>query len=226
MMCNHHSDCHVDEYCNVLDYFPYQSVCAQYIKNGDVCDDEYMCPVNNFCWYATPDDVKVGRRTCLEKYTMEIDDTFGWKAVNTTDSLSPNLVDFTFNGKYCKTGLAFNSNMYEATCVNVIKVMQGTDELRAPYACDPTDPRILCQLNFSPSSMNDYSKKGKRGYVETPCKCSMTNTTLNEGFCGSVIGTDKYTNHIRSLKNVIDNSKCHTLDKENLQAQRDDCGVG
>lgn len=43
-------------------------------------------------------------------------------------------------------------------------------------------------------------------------------STVNEGFCGSVIGTKAYTNKVRALKNVIDNSKCHTLDRENLQA--------
>ena len=82
-----------------------------------------MCPINNFCWYATPNDVKDSKRTCSEKYTLEIDATFGWKAVNTTDPLNPNLLDYTFNGKYCKTGLAFNSNINEAKCVNVTQVM-------------------------------------------------------------------------------------------------------
>jgi len=53
-----------------------------------------MCPINNYCWYATPTDVKNERRTCLEKYTKEIDETFGWKAVNTTDPLKPNINDF------------------------------------------------------------------------------------------------------------------------------------
>lgn len=99
------------------------SVCAQYIKLGDECDDDYMCPVNNFCWYATPQDVKLKKRTCLEKYTKDIDEVFGWKAVNSTDPLKPNMIDFTFHGKYCKTGLAFNSEINEARCVNVTQVM-------------------------------------------------------------------------------------------------------
>jgi len=83
--------------------------------------------------------------------------------------------------------------------------MQKNKELKAPYKCDPTDPDIPCRLNINPDFLTEYSKRGKLSYLETPCKCSMANTTIpNEGFCGSVIGTKVFTRQIKAVKNVID----------------------
>jgi hypothetical protein len=51
-------------------------------------------------------------------------------------------------------------------------------------------------------------------------------TDQTTGFCNSVIGTDFYEKKVRALKKILDNSNCHTLDRDNLQAQRDKCGIG
>ena len=46
------------------------------------------------------------------------------------------------------------------------------------------------------------------------------------GYCGTVIGTDIYTENIRLVKEMLSKSQCHTLDRDNLRAQKDDCGYG
>lgn len=48
----------------------------------------------------------------------------------------------------------------------------------------------------------------------------------DEGYCASVIGTEFYKKSTRANKLVLDKSKCHTLDRDNLRAQKDDCGIG
>jgi len=51
-------------------------------------------------------------------------------------------------------------------------------------------------------------------------------TNASEGFCSSVIGTLRYTNSVKAMKFVLEKSKCHTLHRDNLRAQKDDCGIG
>jgi len=46
------------------------------------------------------------------------------------------------------------------------------------------------------------------------------------GFCESVIGTDTYADAMSAKKTLYEKSSCHTLDRENMRAQREECGVG
>ena len=46
------------------------------------------------------------------------------------------------------------------------------------------------------------------------------------GYCSSVIGTEFYRKAVRSKKLVYELSNCHTLDRENFRAQKDECGIG
>lgn len=46
------------------------------------------------------------------------------------------------------------------------------------------------------------------------------------GFCGSIIGHEKYQTAVAELANVLASSKCHTLDRDNMRAQKDGCGIG
>ena len=47
-----------------------------------------------------------------------------------------------------------------------------------------------------------------------------------QGFCESVIGTEIYAKAVRAKKLLYTSSKCHTLDREDMRAQRDECGIG
>lgn len=64
----------------------------------------------------------------------------------------------------------------------------------------------------------------KRSYVEADCKCAMTN--MVEGFCSSVIGTEFYRKAMLAKKLLLTRSNCHTLDRDNIRAQKDKCGIG
>ena len=46
-----------------------------------------------------------------------------------------------------------------------------------------------------------------------------------EGYCGSSMGTQTYSDGIAMIKPVLEQSKCHTLDRFNWHAQRDPCGI-
>jgi len=48
----------------------------------------------------------------------------------------------------------------------------------------------------------------------------------DNGFCGSVLGTKIYGQFTQSMVPVLKHSKCHTLDRDDMRAQRDVCGVG
>lgn len=51
-------------------------------------------------------------------------------------------------------------------------------------------------------------------------------TDVTTGYCGSVIGTEVFRKAVRAKKLVLERSNCHTLDRDDLLAQKDDCGIG
>lgn len=59
-----------------------------------------------------------------------------------------------------------------------------------------------------------------------PCKCSLGQPNEPKGFCGSIIGTDEYKKALGALSKVLTASKCHTLDRDDFRAQKDQCGIG
>lgn len=46
------------------------------------------------------------------------------------------------------------------------------------------------------------------------------------GFCQSVLGSETYADAVAELSNVLGSSKCHTLDRNDMRAQKDACGIG
>lgn len=48
----------------------------------------------------------------------------------------------------------------------------------------------------------------------------------DNGFCGSVLGASEYEAHLAALKPVLLQSRCHTLDRDDMRAHKDICGVG
>ena len=53
------------------------------------------------------------------------------------------------------------------------------------------------------------------GTYEEHCRCAMDG---DSGYCGTVLGTDIYTENIRLVKEMLLKSACHTLDRDNLRA--------
>jgi hypothetical protein len=79
-------------------------------------------------------------------------------------------------------------------------------------------------FNIPDPASQAYTAVGKRGYVESQCKCALTDETT--GYCSSVLGTSYYRDAVRAMRIVLAESKCHTQDRNNLRAQKDDCGIG
>ena len=47
-----------------------------------------------------------------------------------------------------------------------------------------------------------------------------------KGYCGSVLGTDTYQKAVEAKRLIYEESQCHSMDRENMRAQRDICGIG
>ena len=47
----------------------------------------------------------------------------------------------------------------------------------------------------------------------------------DDGYCSKLLGHTIYRNAMSALKRVLENSECHTLDRHNMRAQRDSCGI-
>lgn len=71
--------------------------------------------------------------------------------------------------------------------------------------------------------MYDPAVTTAQSSVTTPCMCALDG---DNGFCGSVLGTETYTKAVASLRPILTGSQCHTLDRNDLRAQKDVCGVG
>jgi len=57
--------------------------------------------------------------------------------------------------------------------------------------------------------------------VQTTCKCALDG---DNGFCGSILGTEEYSKALYDMKNILGKSECHTLDRYNMRTQKDTCG--
>jgi len=76
------------------------SICKPYRENESECNEDYQCPITHYCWYHTKLDRGKGVKKCMEMYSAEVGTKFGWSG-------DEELSDYTQNGKYCKSGLAF-----------------------------------------------------------------------------------------------------------------------
>ena len=99
--CHSHEDCVENTYCNHdLVNWPYKSTCQLYREVGEECDEDFQCGIDHFCWYGSKEDRASEKRTCLELYSQEKGTSFGWFGGN-------KLKDYTQNGRYCLSGLAY-----------------------------------------------------------------------------------------------------------------------
>ena len=89
-----------------------------------------------------------------------------------------------------------------------------------PYDCIATNPDKKCNIEFETGSST------KKGSVEVFCRCSLDPLGSDKGFCESVIGTDIYAKAVSAKKLLYEQSECHTLDREDMRAHRDTCGIG
>lgn len=203
--------------------------------------------IDHFCWYLTGDDVDSDTKKCMKMYSAKSDPPaaqFGWQFVSQNAGFT--LEDYTQNGKYCESGLAYKGQGNTAKCTQTKKVYHdwlkiensrnddyAYSEIFQPYKCEPQNPNMNCKLQFHIEE-EDYSgdlaifnanqeSQTNANHVETNCRCAMSNTI--EGFCESVIGTNFYEEAVKAEKVVLEKSDCHTRDRNSLMAQKDSCNT-
>ena len=86
------------------------------------------------------------------------------------DTKKPTLEDFTVNGKYCSSGLAYPISDDEGRCAK-FKHMEfdGVKLTNSSNPCDPSDQEKKCRLFYDvhpdDSKSDAYRKEGSRLYV-------------------------------------------------------------
>ena len=90
------------------------------------------------------------------------------------------------------------------------------------FPCDPTDNSKMCELKYYTSDPDVREEFATEASFFTTCKCSMDGVT---GYCGQVLGTQVYADGLYNIKNVMESSDCHTLDRHDWRAQKEGCNV-
>jgi len=147
-------------------------------------------------------------------YSADEGTKFGWFSPS---QLNPTEVDFKANGRFCKSGLAYESSLNEATCAETSGIWFQNKKLNEPYKCSPQNPSDKCKIMFDiPASQTNFTSKGSRGFIQTNCSCALTDQL--SGFCSNVLGTDPYFEYTSQINKMLVQSSCHTLDRDNLRA--------
>jgi hypothetical protein len=97
------------------------------------------------------------------------------------------------------------------------------------FTCNPLDPTKKVEIHFDvkPSDQSFVGRDSGRGKVTVDCKCSMRTDDTSLGYPESILGTVLYGRALQAEKMLMTRANCHTLDRYNIKAQRDDsCGVG
>ena len=246
--CNHHENCDAQLFCKKSTEWPYTSECSELRRPYETCNETYECAPSAFCWYATPSDASEDTKSCLPLYSQSLGVAFGWKEVSVGQD-TPTLEDIKHNGQYCSSGLAYKivneeTGVSEAKCSQVEKVSFDGEDILSPYKCDPTNTEKMCHYHFisheiiadeltqrsidttestEQGTSNEEPEFEVDGTYEEHCRCAMDG---DSGYCGTVLGTDIYTQNISLVKEMLLKSACHTLDRDNLRAQKDTCGQG
>ena len=198
--------------------------------------ETYECLPSQYCSYASDSDVKLEKplRKCLPKYSQDVGTEFGWEILPGSDYLNPSFEDYKYNGQYCMSGLAFPKSQTIAKCTKVHQVefdgevlwseKDWDPKVDAPptFECDPTDNSKMCELKYYITDPDVREEFAIEKSFFTTCKCSMDGTT---GYCGQVLGTQVYADGLYNIKNVMESSDCHTLDRHDWRAQKEDCNV-
>ena len=86
-----------------------------------------------------------------------------------------------------------------------------------PYQCDPTDFASKCRMYL----ISEEDQTTSNVFIEQQCSCSLDGET---GFCGSMVGTEMYSDYLQTYRTLLANNKYHTNDRMNLKSYMDKCG--
>lgn len=176
-----------------------------------MCTSDYQCEITHYCWYKSADDRATETKRCMEMYSQPKGTKFGWKQRDPDRRAT--LEDYTLNGKFCLNGLAYRNknNADEAICTTTDVIKFDGVKTNDPYNCTASDPNKRCQIVFEEGNEQE-------DYVEVFCRCSLSDPPSPTGYCESVIGTETYAKAVEAKKLLYRESKCHTLDRENMRA--------
>ena len=165
-------------------------------------------------------------KKCMQKFSKDNGFEFGWKQtedlnVALDQKVETKFKDFERNGLYCKSGLAVKLPDQENTarCVQTTSIHFDGEPVDYPYPCKPTDPSKKCQIMYSLDGFENESTEP----IQSDCVCALFEDNL--GFCESVIGTETYQKAMQAKATVLSQSECHTLDRDDMRAQADSCGI-
>eukprot|EP00347_Sterkiella_histriomuscorum_P001195 403372960 len=188
------------------------------------------CSAGMFCqdassWPFESRYRKLNLTKCLPMFSNSDGYTFGWSRLNRASTDKENLIleDFEQNGKYCQSGLAHPIDDTTARCSKAANIFGFTSttatsasQLQYPYKCSPLNLNRPCKIYIDTTSLTStqiaYTQKGKRGFVEVFCRCSLSQgNNQDNGYCGSVIGTDMYRQAILMERNSRQVVQCYSL---------------
>lgn len=210
--CAVDSDCDKNLFWKKEIKWPYRARWTSLLGDSEVCTGDNECQTRYFWWYATYTEQAAGTKRCIDKFSASDDQVFGWGSAPSTSTLSDN----EYNGLFWASGFAIqnSSDTTMAICKSVTSIKYNGSTLDSPYSCTPTDTSVNCQLVYG---------TGASDYVETSWKCALYGSN---GYWGSIAGTTEFQKYTTAMKIVLEASKCHTLDRDNLRAQKEGWGIG
>ena len=131
-------------YCEKTTTWPFSSTCAKANTNYEACHEDFECGPSAYCWYATPSDVDTSTTRCLPMYSQAPGTNMGWYSVYSNNASSLTVADYTQNGKYCQSGIAFPIANNSGNCTATDRIVYQGQNLSDPYPCDPTNQTARC----------------------------------------------------------------------------------
>ena len=167
----------------------------------------------------------------MDLYSQTDGTTFGWEQLD--PAKPPTLLDYTQNGKFCSSGLAYAINKDAARCTKFSKMFWDGNELTDErFPCNPKDQNKICQLKFHvyPEDKSGLVATAGYDYVPNQCMCSLQDPTIGNyqpGFCSSRLGTEDYADSRAAMAGMLSSTSCHTMDRHNMISMKDPtCGIG
>lgn len=118
----------------------------------------------------------------MKIYSQEEGTKFGWKATGTAPY---SLYDYTVNGKFCTSGLAYPISDHEARCTTMDHMkFDGKKLTDKTFACDPTDQKKQCQLFFKINPADTPTTAKELLYVPNRCNCALDGGEKT-GYCSA-----------------------------------------
>ncbi|TNV73254.1 hypothetical protein FGO68_gene12340 [Halteria grandinella] len=215
--CYKHEQCDIGLACISKGAFPYATTCDSLRKIGDQCEEDVECQQTSVCWYQTRGDFYQSKKSCIVKYGLSDNQTFGWAPKH-----YETYQDVLYNGRLCQSGFAvpyYDSNdtrpLGLCTTFTNVYTDQGNFTMNQAAQCMVSNLASYCQYHYT-------TPTGIENVVKIRCACPADGSI---GYCPlpSIEAMRKYSLYDYALSG--NGTNCHTLDRNSELAQSD-CGIG